>query len=150
MIIACHVLVGAAIAEKTQNPALGLLFAFLSHYVLDFIPHEEYIKNFKDLEKKPLGDVLKLAFDFSLAVSIVLVFSEHKLLALFGGLSATLPDIDNLFFLFPGWANNKLVKWDAWFHSKKIHYFKHKKIPTIVRIADQAIVAVTALYFLSL
>jgi hypothetical protein len=150
MIIACHILVGAAIAQETHNPGLGLLFAFLSHYVLDFIPHEEYIKSFKELAKKPVGDVLKLIFDFSLAVAIVLIFSKNKILALSGGLFAALPDIDNIFFLFPGWANNRLVKTDAWFHSKKIHYFKNKKIPTIVRILNQAVVAVTALYFLSL
>jgi|WetSurMetagenome_2_1015567.scaffolds.fasta_scaffold563341_2 hypothetical protein len=150
MIIACHILVGAAIAQNTHNPALGLLFAFLSHYVLDFIPHEEYIRSFKELAKKPMGDVFKLIFDFSLAVAIVLIFSENKLLAVAGGLLGASPDIDNLFFLFPNWAKNRFVKKDEWFHSKKVHYFKYKKIPTVVRILNQAIVAVTALYFLSL
>lgn len=34
-----HVVVGAAIATKIGNPALAIPLAFLSHFVLDQIPH---------------------------------------------------------------------------------------------------------------
>ena len=42
MLLAPHILVGAAVAVSTSNPILGLLFAFLSHFILDRIPHWEY------------------------------------------------------------------------------------------------------------
>lgn len=47
MVLTPHILTGALIGIKLKNPILGSAFAFLSHYLLDTIPHWEYnfIKN---------------------------------------------------------------------------------------------------------
>lgn len=42
MLAASHALTGAVIAAKTQNPVLGFALAFLSHPILDLIPHWDF------------------------------------------------------------------------------------------------------------
>src|SRR3989344_8114019 len=42
MTAAAHALVGGAIAYSVQNPALGITLSFLSHPLLDFIPHWDF------------------------------------------------------------------------------------------------------------
>lgn len=42
MTATAHALVGGAIAYSIQNPALGITLSFLSHPVLDFIPHWDF------------------------------------------------------------------------------------------------------------
>lgn len=39
MLAVTHAITGAAIAKIFPNPAIGYFFAFLSHPVLDYIPH---------------------------------------------------------------------------------------------------------------
>jgi hypothetical protein len=39
MTATAHALVGGAIAASVQNPALGISLAFISHPILDMIPH---------------------------------------------------------------------------------------------------------------
>lgn len=42
MTATAHALVGGAIAFSVQNPALGVTLSFLSHPLLDFIPHWDF------------------------------------------------------------------------------------------------------------
>lgn len=42
MTATAHALVGGALAYSIQNPALGFTLSFLSHPVLDFIPHWDF------------------------------------------------------------------------------------------------------------
>lgn len=42
MTATAHALVGGAIAYSVQNPALGITLSFLSHPLLDFIPHWDF------------------------------------------------------------------------------------------------------------
>lgn len=39
MLFTTHAIVGAALGAATQNPALGFFSGFLSHHILDSIPH---------------------------------------------------------------------------------------------------------------
>lgn len=43
MILAPHMLVGGAIGMRVKNVWLVFLLAFLSHFLLDFIPHWDYL-----------------------------------------------------------------------------------------------------------
>lgn len=154
MIITAHLLVGAAVASKTQNPVLGLFFAFLSHYFLDFIPHREYILFPKSPVRKPLElsliKYLEIIIDFSIGLSILLFLSKNKILALSGGFFGILPDLDSFAFIFPVLLKNKLFKIVFDFHLNPVHIFENKKIPLFWRIFSQVLVILIAIYFLRL
>ncbi len=42
MMATAHALVGGAIAASTNNPALGISLSFVSHPILDMIPHWDF------------------------------------------------------------------------------------------------------------
>lgn len=128
MLILAHSTVGLLIGTVVKNPVLSFFLAWLSHYVLDFIPHGDagyfkakginWIKN-----KKVLTWIL---FDAILSVTLLLVLIMKKgtqlslISAYFGSL---LPDIiDNS----PFWSKNlrkiPVINWEY----KHIHnHFHH-------------------------
>jgi len=146
MILTCHLLVGAVITSKIKFLPLAFLFAFLSHYFLDFIPHWEYsFENIKERRwKNSFSDFLKVALDTSLGVLLIFIFSKNWPVAVVGGFFAILADgpmFINL--IFP----NKLLKIFEDFH-QKIHYPKGKKISFFWRIFSQLVIALIAIFFL--
>ena len=125
MILTPHFLTGAAIINKT-NPFLGIILSFLSHYLLDAIPHSEYsIKNIKNRKwKKSFFDFLKIFFDLFLGILIIFIITKKIFLSLIGGFFAIFPDILTFFYiLFP---QNKILKYHYNFH-KKVHFFNKKE-----------------------
>ena len=89
MVLTVHILTGAVIAAKTQNPILGLLFAFLSHYLVDTIPHEEYrIQNIQGGQwKNSFKDFLKIFLDILVGFFLAIALSKNYF-AVLGGFSA--------------------------------------------------------------
>ncbi len=146
MILAIHFLIGAAIVLKIKFLPLALILAFLSHYLLDTLPHWEYsIENIKQKKwKNSFKDFLKIALDLSLGVFLVFLFSEKFFLALIGGLIAVLPDAFvflNLIF------SNKLLEIGRVFH-QKFHFPEDKKIFPLWGIFSQIIIISLAIFFL--
>lgn len=146
MILTTHLVAGAVIATKINNPVLGLFLAFLSHYFLDFICHREYnINNIIEKQwKKSRFDFLKVFLDISLGVLLILFFSKNLSIALLGGFFSILADgftILNLIF------SNKLLQTHNNFH-QKIHFLKYKKIPFGGRILTQLLITLTAIFLL--
>jgi len=119
MILTLHILTGAAIITKIRHP-YGIIIAFLSHYILDSIPHYDYsIKNIKNKKwNHCLFEFIKVFTDIFFAVFIILLLSENIFLALIGGFVAIIPDMLNAFFIILNPQNKYL----------KIHYNLHKKI----------------------
>jgi hypothetical protein len=127
MVLTVHILIGAAVAEKTGNPILGLLFAFLSHYLMDAIPHQEYsIRGIEEGRwKNSSKNFLKIFLDILIGFFLITIFSKNYFLAFLGGFSAILPDILTfLYFIFPKIKPLHLL---SKFH-KKTHWFKNYKI----------------------
>lgn len=147
MISAVHIAAGAAIAEKTHNPILGILFAFLSHYALDLIPHYEYSLG-GDRKKtwKNRSAILKMSADFSLGILAVLLLAKNLPLALAGGIVAVLPDA--MVFLTDFLPKNKFSEKYREFHLIWLHFLSRKKISLFWRISSQVAVFSIALYFL--
>ena len=122
MILAVHFIAGAAISEASTS-VLGLFFAFLSHYFLDFLPHREY--STENIQKKYWGkaffDFFKVGLDVSLGSLFVLLITENPLLSFLGGFLAILPDgFSFLFLLFP---KNKFLAAHNFFHKDIVHRF---------------------------
>lgn len=140
MILLVHLLFGALIGQKISNPFLAIILAFLSHYLLDLIPHVEYsIENIKEEKKwrKVLPELLKIFLDFCLGLLIIFLFSKNQPITYVCALFAIVPDgLTVLSQLFP----YKILKIHNAFHFEKIHWFRDKKISNFWRIVSQVIV----------
>lgn len=154
MILTPHILVGAAIASKIPN-IWGLILAFLSHFILDAIPHWEYsIKGIQKTKKNQfLKDVLKVELDFCLGVFIFSFLAMdlspiRVIYGLLGIAAAVLPDGLMFFYYISGkrWFKN-LGRFHHFIHIKRQ---KTKKKPSFLRIFSQVLTAVIAIIILAL
>lgn len=72
MTASAHALVGAAIATKIANPAIGLPICFLSHFVLDKIPHWDVMYRHQTKTRRFI--LVGTALDLALGYLLILVF----------------------------------------------------------------------------
>ena len=100
MTLTTHAVVGAAISSAFRlNPGAALLAGFMSHFLLDHLPHWDYIDSAKINEEDSLTirDFIKIGFDVLLGFGLALLFFtsngqdgwESILMGAFGGM---LPD----------------------------------------------------------
>lgn len=107
MNLSAHVAVGAAVGYLTKNPVLGFAAGFLSHHIIDSLPHtdggslEVDVKNFA----KDKRIITIVAIDFVLLTLVVLfLYTLHGfyLPMVLGAIGGALPDlIDNMPFWSP-------------------------------------------------
>jgi hypothetical protein len=148
MLLSAHILTGAAIAAKIQNPILGIFLAFLSHYLLDILPHAEYsIENIKTKQwKKSTPDFFRVFLDAFLGIALIILITNNNFVALLGGLAAMVPDgLTLLFILFP---KNKLLKLHQKGHSWLNGFIIKREIPYFWGILSQIAISAVAIYFL--
>ena len=146
MIAICHLLTGAVIATKIESITLVCIFAFLSNYCLDFIPHIDYAATniYKKKWRQSFPDLLKVTMDMSLAFFLILIFSNNQPIIFVGAFFAVLSDgFTFLSLIFP----NGLLKIHDNFH-RKVHFLENKKIPVFWRILSQVLVVIIAIFLL--
>jgi hypothetical protein len=162
MLLAPHIIVGAAVAAQFSNPALGLGFAFLSHFLLDRIPHWEYsvegLKNIKTSGIKKCLPLLKKVFlDVSagfLVAGLASFLSQDDIPLwawLFGGLFGALPDSFSFLLFLKRGSNGLLYNFLKVFYMlhQRVHYSKKNGLPPLrIGLSTQAIAVLLALYFL--
>jgi preprotein translocase subunit SecE len=136
MILTPHAIVGAAIANIfPDDPALGFGLAFVSHYVLDMLPHTEYdIGSLFNKESRTFNSVFKnkgaivhflfILADFIVAIllcALIFVRNEKSAVITFMGiLGGLLPDFFQfMFYKFKG---------EPWKFYQNIHDKLHKII----------------------
>ena len=134
MVLSVHTLVGGALgAVLPVSPLASFAIGFVSHFVLDAIPHSDYpLQSIsKDREDRGQDGMVKdgrLAHDLfvngidgilGFLILVVLTFNAHTLLSIvLGAIGACFPDgLQFLHFMFPK------VKWLRAF--KKFHGFFH-------------------------
>ena len=162
MLLAPHILVGAAVASRFQNPLLGIVFAFLSHFLLDSIPHWEYsIKELRHIKTKGIRYCmpifLRIVLDITTGIAILIIalyfgrneipFSAWAL----GGFFAILPD--GITFLGMLKPRNKIILFFiniVHIPHHAIHFDKKTRglPPLRIGLSTQAITMLLALYFL--
>ncbi|MFC1700768.1 hypothetical protein ACFLZ0_01350 [Patescibacteria group bacterium] len=94
MILSSHIIIGGALGTRSKNIFWAFIFGFFSHYILDFIPHWEYVCELENIFI-PIN-VLKIFIDLMIGLLIVLLiirFSKNKLFILVGAGASILPDI---------------------------------------------------------
>lgn len=88
-----HTTTGVVIALAVHHPALALPLAFLSHFVLDALPHYgDEARDGSDRFFRRLIIIDAIA-GVSLALFMMFLFPEYKLLIALCGIFATIPDL---------------------------------------------------------
>jgi len=144
MTLTPHLLLGAAIGSKIGNLPLAIVLAFLSHYLLDLIPHIEYpIDNISKKQwRKSLPDFLRVFLDFSFGVLLILIFSNNQPIIYVCALVALIPDsLTIISSIFP----NRVLSAHDKIHTEKIHFLKYKKISVFWRISSQVLTIVISI-----
>lgn len=108
MFLTVHATTGILIAEQTGNVYLGFLAGFISHFVLDIIPHgdQNLVKdryNITSEEKKlirNLGLADGVVMIFTIGILYLAGFITYPILALAGIIGAIIPDYINAFYIF--------------------------------------------------
>ncbi len=143
MILASHIIVSGLLGATTQNYFLAAIFGFASHYILDVIPHWDYLSDEFELQvktekgffkkKKFWQKMAKISFDALIGLALLLVifialknFINQKniapiLISIFFG---TLPDALQLLYWKTKWQS---IKWNVDLQ-RFTHYSIHKKI----------------------
>jgi F0F1-type ATP synthase assembly protein I len=165
MILTPHAIVGAAITNIIPGyPTLGFSLAFISHYILDMIPHIDYeIGGFIDNTSKkvsPIFNNLKsflhvfkifIDFVFGLALCILIFVKDEQTfyLTILGVIGGVLPDFLQFIYLkFKHPYTHALQKMHDHFH----HPDKMKDRPfrgVVIQVAT-SVVAVVIYYLFRL
>jgi hypothetical protein len=149
MILTPHILLGAAIGSKIASPGVVFSLSFLSHYLLDALPHYEYdVSGLKGKSaKKIIIDLLQVAIDFSIGMALALFLvwnSPFRTTAILGMLSALVPDM--LLFLHYRYPKSKFLNIFAVPHHA-VHYLKNLS-PAWLSLATEIIVSLAIIFFL--
>ncbi|MBI4034181.1 MAG: hypothetical protein HY378_01375 [Candidatus Brennerbacteria bacterium] len=156
MILTTHAVTGAALATIFPNqPVVGFLAAFASHFVLDAIPHWDYPIATASLKPEVSG---KLKFEKSLAVDAVRIGSDFFLglllavsffapvvslsFALLGAAGGLLPDfLQFAYTRFPREPFSSLQRFHTRIHAKK-------KLAMSAGIAVQVLIVLVLIFSL--
>ncbi len=98
MILTIHAVAGAAVANQFQNKLIAWVLAFLSHFLLDAIPHREYsLENVKfGFRSREFWKVaIKVLIDLISGFILIIIFTKETgnlSQNLMGGFCALIPD----------------------------------------------------------
>ncbi len=138
MILATHGIVGGAIGYLLpQNPLLSFFLGFLSHFLIDAIPHWHYpvlsskvnpenqMENDMELNRWFIVDLFDIGLDFAAGLAISAFFFHPEISPdpammsiLSGAIGGVLPDpLQFLYWKMPNRALITLQKFHLWIHS---------------------------------
>ena len=138
MTLTAHAITGAALASLVPDqPLVGFAVGFISHFVLDAIPHWDYKLSSKKedgnnhmnddmvINKNFIKDILKISFDGILGLLFayfifVFYFKFSTFVVLSGVIGAMMPDA--LQFVYMKWRHEPLIslqKFHLWIHADK-------------------------------
>jgi len=163
MILIPHIIVGATIGSKLHNIWLVAILSLLSHFILDKIPHWDYIQGMKKFLatnefKYLIIFILKVSIDFVFGFIIVIIMFLNRTLPsdslkyiLVGAVFAILPDIIlGISILFKKYSFSQ--KYFA-FHKKYLQFKQEKekegKITFLGLFSQIVIIAISLLLFFS-
>lgn len=125
-----HALIGASLATQITNPVIGLPIIFLSHFVVDKVPHWDVMTNKKNKTKQQIvaetiADVI-LGF---LLVALIFIFylqSPNPMYIFVSAFVSQLPDFLEFPYvilglkIFPSYEDYKIQSWihDVWFNAR--------------------------------
>ena len=116
MVLTPHALVGAAVAGAVpEHPVTGFILGFLSHFILDAIPHWDYDLDFFKTNSLTVKDLFKLSLDTVLGLAVVGFFTPILIWGALGGLA---PDALQYVSRKTNWRwLDPVQKFHLWIHS---------------------------------
>lgn len=125
MFLTVHASAGIIIGQQTGNIWLAFLAGFISHFLLDMVPHgdQNLIKNRSNITVEEIKLIRKLGIidtlNTGLLVVIIYLFGliTSPISVLFAVAGAVLPDYINAFYIF------FKLKWLKWYSD--FHYYTH-------------------------
>lgn len=154
MLTTPHLLIGMYLVSSNSSLGLGLLAAFLSHFLFDFcFPHwnPHLYTEKKQKGKISKNSVLVIAFDLLLSASLFFVISlpfllkndwQKVIFLMLGGFLAVLPDIMEIPYYFLNYKNKFLKKYVLFEHQHQLDTTPFWGLLT------QAIISLVAFYLL--
>ncbi len=136
MVLATHAVIGGAIGRVlSTEPLAALAFGFISHFLLDAVPHWDYelgsltedknkpLNNSIRFDKSFLRDLLKTGIDALLGLGFAwLIFGQSSaavVAVLLGAIGGLLPDFLQLVYMrFKREPLRSLQRFHLWIHSK--------------------------------
>lgn len=151
-----HLLAGAAIGKVARPPWLALALAFVSHFLLDIVPHLDAHGLYgTSLGRPTRPEVGFTVVDVAFGAALVILLARRqpgRQLMLWGAFCAMLPD---LVFNVPPWGR-RFSNWGGTAWLAHLHHgFSHGINPSdwpvgvgmlVVAVATQALVAAFALW----
>ena len=123
MVLTTHALAGAVIGKSVNNPWIIITLSVGTHFILDMLPHGEYISRYskiKDSYWKVILDCLIGIAIISFIIYIQRHDKDHPYNVYFGAFSSMFPDfLTFLNSLFRGKIKllKKIYKFHQWTHS---------------------------------
>lgn len=153
MFVTVHTAVGLALTQNFTSPLLAAGVAFISHWILDIIPHGDEVLSeklsAKGWSRTKIGLALGLPDTIVLVISflayLILVPPLQPIVMIAAALGAVLPDIL--------WGLATIIKWqwlqtfDRW-HEKTHNLLGRKILPMWAGFSIQAIIMIAALWLL--
>jgi hypothetical protein len=145
MLLSVHATVGAIIGENVNTPLLAFILAFISHFILDVIPHGDavLIKAYRN-DFKNKGVLYLIIFDvISTIILLFLLFFFHKInysLTVFWGIiGGVLPDIMVAVYEI----TKKLFR-----RTHKVHTWTHERINWTISLKLGLLVQLIIIYLI--
>ena len=155
MTLSAHIVVGSAVGLATGNPALGFFAGFLSHHIIDAIPHSDAGSLGADINNifKNTRGLVWVAADIFLAFLIfcfILFKTDFSSAVFWGAVGGAAPDIiDNSPFWSPTLRKVFPTNYYHKFHDTLHWTIKDKKI-LWVGVTTQVIAVLGSLIYIYL
>jgi len=140
MYITVHAAAGAAIGTLTANPLLAFIGGFVSHLILDMIPHgDEEIKNWKLFKTMRRRITAAALIDFFGVVLVLIYLINHADFNILPGMLAGMAGgiAPDALWGFHELTGTPLLSWYRVWHKKEHNIITNKKISTIHGFAVQ-------------
>ncbi len=150
MYITVHAAAGAAIGTFTANPLLAFAGGFISHLILDMIPHgDERIKKWKLFRTVTMRITAAAALDFAGVIAVLLFLVNNADVALMPGILAGMAGgvAPDALWGFHELTGTPLLNWYRAWHSKGHDVITKKKITMMQGFMVQIPLLILLLWF---
>jgi hypothetical protein len=115
-----HVAIGAAIATKIPNPLIAIPLAFVSHFVMEKVPHwnPHIVTETKKFGRPTKRSITVIIVDATIALTLGTYFASrvlpdynHAAVILLSCFASVLPDLIEFPYFFMGTRNKFLQGW---------------------------------------
>ena len=151
MILLPHMLIGVLIGSKVHNFAAVFILSVISHFIVDKLPHREYLdKELTEFESKKewLIFLMKVSLDFGLGIIFLFYFFWQSPIwpyVALGALASVLPD----FLIFLNYLFPKIKTLEKYRNFNRQSHFAKNSYRKSLSIFSEGLVLLLAIYLIA-